>query len=140
MIAALAAAAVLASAPGAAPPAPYGLWRTPEDGGSVIRLEPCGEALCGRIVSSPHIRANPDQTDIRNKREDLRNRRLRDLLVLQARPIAPNQWGDGWIYNPEDGATYKGSITLSPDGALKLTGCVVVPFCRRETWRRAQAD
>ena len=139
MIGALAAAAVLAAG-AEATPLPYGLWRTPEDGGSVIRLEPCGGALCGRIVSSPHIRANPDQTDIRNRRADLRNRPLRDLLVLQARPLGPNQWGDGWIYNPEDGATYKGSITLGPDGVLKLTGCVVAPFCRRETWRRTQAD
>lgn len=117
-----------------------GLWRTPVDGGSVIRLSRCGDEVCGRIVTSPHIRAVPDQRDIRNRDPDLRDRVLRDLVVMRVRPLGPGKWGDGWVYNPEDGGTYKGEMVLRPDGALRLTGCIVAPFCKTQTWRRVQAD
>ncbi len=121
-------------------PGPIGLWKTPEDGGSLVRIEPCGAALCGHIVSSSRLRADPDQRDVRNHQPDLRTRRLRDLMILRTRPIGPNRWGDGWVYNPEDGAIYKGTIELKADGTLNLTGCVIAPLCRRETWERAPAN
>jgi uncharacterized protein (DUF2147 family) len=117
-----------------------GLWRTPVDGGSVIRLAPCGAELCGRIVTSPHIRAVPDQRDIRNRDPAQRDRVLRDLMVMKVRPLEPGKWGQGWIYNPEDGGTYRGEMILRPDGALRLTGCIVPPFCKTQTWRRVQVD
>lgn len=117
-----------------------GLWRTPVDGGSVIRLSPCDGAICGRIVTSPHIRAVPDQRDVRNRDPALRDRVLRDLMVMKVRPLEPGKWGDGWVYNPEDGGTYKGEMALRPDGTLRLTGCIVTPFCKTQTWRRVQAD
>jgi uncharacterized protein (DUF2147 family) len=131
-------AAALATTAAAAPASgPVGVWRTPEDGGSLVRIEPCGDALCGRIVTSPRLRAYPDQTDVRNRDQSLRGRRLRDLVVFKVRPTGPNRWGDGWLYNPVDGGTYKGDMELQNDGSLRLTGCVVAPFCRAQTWRRA---
>ena len=55
-------AAALATTAAAAPAGgPVGVWRTPEDGGSLVRIEPCGDALCGRIVTSPRLRAYPDR-------------------------------------------------------------------------------
>ena len=115
-----------------------GLWNTPIDHGSLIRLETCGEAICGRVVSSPHLRANPDQRDVRNRNSALRGRPLRDLLVLKVRPLGPGRWGDGWAYNPEDGGTYSGTMLLKDDGSLRLTGCILAPFCQTETWTRAE--
>jgi uncharacterized protein (DUF2147 family) len=117
-----------------------GLWRTPVDGGSVIRLSRCGDEVCGHVVTSPHIRATPDQRDIRNRDPALRGRVLRDLMVMKVRPLEPGKWGKGWIYNPEDGGTYSGEMVLRPDGALRLTGCIVPPFCKTQTWRRVQTD
>jgi uncharacterized protein (DUF2147 family) len=117
-----------------------GLWRTPVDGGSLVRLVPCGEALCGRIVSSPRLKVAPDQKDIRNRDVSQRGRALHDLTFMRVRSIGPGTWGDGWVYNPEDGGTYKGVMELKPDGALRLTGCIVRPFCKTQIWRRAQAD
>jgi uncharacterized protein (DUF2147 family) len=114
-----------------------GLWRTPTDGGSIVRLEPCGDGVCARIVTSPRLRANPGQTDGRNKDPALRGRAVRGLLTLQLRYKAPGQWGDGWAYDPTNGGTYRGSMTLTPDGRLRLTGCIVVPLCRTQTWTRA---
>ena len=117
-----------------------GLWRTPVDGGSLVRLTPCDGGVCGRIVDSPRLQAAPDQKDIRNRDLALRGRALRNLTFMKVRLTGPGTWGDGWVYNPEDGGTYKGVMVLQPDGALRLTGCIVRPFCKTQIWRRAQAD
>lgn len=114
-----------------------GLWRTPVDGGSVVRLAPCGVGLCGFIVTSPHIQADPNQKDVRNRDAVNRERTLRNLMFLRVRTTGPGRWSDGWIYNPEDGGLYRGQILLRPDGTLHLTGCIIVPLCKTQTWRRA---
>jgi uncharacterized protein (DUF2147 family) len=114
-----------------------GLWRTPTDGGSIVRLEPCGDGVCGRVVTSPRLKANPDQKDLLNKDPSLRGRPVRGLLTLQLRYKSPGAWGDGWAYDPTNGGTYHGSMKLTPEGDLRLTGCIVVPLCRTQTWTRA---
>ena len=115
----------------------WGVWRTPVDGGSLVRLEACENDLCGRIVTSPHLRANPDQRDVRNRDPSQRGRALSDLLVLKVRPTGPDSWGSGWAYNPEDGATYKSVVQRKNDHVLKVTGCIVRPFCATQIWTRA---
>lgn len=114
-----------------------GLWNTPIDGGSVIRLGPCGANLCGWVATSPHLRANPDQRDVRNRDPAQRGRVLHDLLVFEVHRISADKWADGWAYNPEDGGTYKGRMERSADGVLHVTGCIVYPLCKTETWTRA---
>ncbi|MDR3512571.1 MAG: DUF2147 domain-containing protein [Caulobacteraceae bacterium] len=126
----------MAGAPAGGGDGAFGLWRTPVDGGSVVRIEPCGAAVCGRIVSSPRLRAYPDQKDVRNRDQTLQGRALKDLLVLKVTPIGRNRWGDGWVYNPEEGSTYRGVMELTANGELLLKGCVVAPFCRTQTWTR----
>ncbi len=115
-----------------------GLWKTPIDGGSIVKLGPCGDSLCGWVFSSPHLRANPDQRDVRNRDPAQRGRLLHDLLVLKVRVLGPNRWGEGWAYNPEDGGTYRGSMERVADGSLRVTGCIVAPFCKTQTWTRAE--
>ncbi len=127
-------AAVIAASP---PVDVTGLWRTPVDNGSVVRLQRCEDGLCGYIVTSPHIQSDPGQKDLRNRDAAKRDRPLRNLMFLKVRAIAPGRWGDGWVYNPEDGGAYKGVMTLKPDGSLHLTGCIVAPLCKTQTWRRA---
>lgn len=128
--------ALAAPAEAKAAPDVSGLWRTPSDGGSVVRLSRCGEALCGRIVNSPRLKADPDQRDVRNRDAGQRDRALRNLVFMQVKATGPGRWGEGWVYNPEDGGTYKGVMQLRPDGALELTGCIVRPFCKTQVWRR----
>lgn len=115
-----------------------GVWRTPVDGGSTVRITACGSDLCAAVVSSPRLRDHPGQTDVRNPDPALRSRRLQGLVILKVRPAGPGRWDNGWIYNPEDGRTYRGSIRLAADGRLQLTGCVVRPLCRSQTWTRVR--
>lgn len=131
----LIAAASLSVAPALAASPVEGLWRTPTNNGQV-RISECGQALCGRIVDSDRIRADPNLADSKNKNEALRNRPLKDLLMLQGFTGGPTEWKGGTVYNPEDGGTYKGTLKLVDANTLKLTGCIVFPLCKTQTWRR----
>ncbi len=112
-----------------------GLWQTPEKNGTV-RIYDCGGSICGKIVNSDNIRANPNLTDEKNRNESLRTRPMKDLVIINGVSGGPREWKGGSVYNPEDGGTYHGSLTLIAPDTLKLTGCVIYPFCKSEVWRR----
>ena len=84
------AAATLAA--GLASPAlagdPTGLWQTPTNGGQV-RISRCGQALCGVLVTSDHIRADANARDEHNRDAAQRNRTLRNLPMLTGFTGAP---------------------------------------------------
>lgn len=112
-----------------------GTWRTPAKNGSV-EIARCGASLCGKLLSSEHLRTNPDLRDVANKDTSKRERRLKGLQILGGFKLEKGVWTGGTIYNPEDGGTYKATIT--PDGAdkLKLKGCIVWPLCKTQSWTR----
>jgi len=114
-----------------------GVWRTAAHGG-LIQISACGEAFCGKIVGSDQLGGDPNVLDVHNKDAALRTRPLKGLQILSGFAGGPPEWKGGSIYNPDDGGTYHGSIKLDGPDTLKLTGCVVAPFCRTETWRRAK--
>ncbi len=116
---------------------PTGLWQTQTNNGQV-RIERCGNALCGTLVTSAAIRANPDQKDVKNKDESQRGRTLRGLRMLSGFTGGPTEWRGGSVYNPEDGGTYRGTITMPNDNTLRLRGCIVAPLCKTQTWTRVQ--
>lgn len=133
---ALALAAVAAAAGSGSLDTAAGLWRTPSDGGSLVRLAPCGPNLCGAVVSSRRLKNHPDQRDVRNSDPAKRDRALRGLRILEVTPGADRRQAEGWVYNPEDGRTYRGSVRFTADGRLQLTGCVVRPLCKTQIWVR----
>jgi len=135
----LTAAALVASALAAPAVAgdPTGLWQTQTNNGQV-RIERCGNALCGSIVTSDQIRAQPDQKDVRNKDTALRNRTLRGLRILSGFTGGPSEWRGGTVYKPDNGNTYRGTITMPNDNTLRLRGCVREPLCSNQTWTRIQ--
>ncbi|WP_426025274.1 DUF2147 domain-containing protein [Brevundimonas sp. TSRC1-1] len=135
MLAAAALAAALASPALAADPT--GLWQTPTNGGQV-RIARCGQALCGTLVTSNHIRADADVRDEHNRDTALRSRTLRNLPMLTGFTGGPTEWRNGSVYNPTDGRTYRGTITMTNDNSLNLRGCVVAPLCKTQTWTRIQ--
>lgn len=132
---ALALAATLAASTAYAASPAEGLWRTPSKNGEV-RIAECGPVLCGTLVTSDGIKANPTLADVENKDAAQRTRLLKDLPMLQGFKGGPDQWKGGTVYNPEDGGTYKGSIKLIDPDTLKLTGCIVFPLCKTQTWKR----
>ncbi|MFG1212288.1 DUF2147 domain-containing protein [Xanthobacter flavus] len=138
LTAALAAACLLATSTLVTPAFaadPTGLWLTPTRSGQV-EISKCGNGLCGRLVSSEGLKADPALKDVNNSNANLRGRALKGLTILTGFSGGPQEWTGGSIYNAEDGKTYSGTITMDGDNTLKLRGCVVVPLCKTQVWTR----
>lgn len=115
--------------------AAVGQWKT-ETRGGVIEIQRCGPSICGRLLTSEGLRANPDLRDTKNSNAALRNRPLRGLQILSGFKQQGEGWYGGKIYNAEDGKTYGAEVTLAGNNQLKLRGCVFKPFCKTQTWTR----
>jgi uncharacterized protein (DUF2147 family) len=114
---------------------PIGLWDTPVDHGR-IRVEPCGPQICGYVVSSTRLTAEPDQKDIRNENPALRARTVQNLKVVEVKESEPGAW-KGWVYDPSSGRTYRVTLRMAPGDHVELTGCLIGPLCRTQSWTRA---
>ncbi len=112
-----------------------GLWATPGNGGQV-EISRCGNSLCGKLVTSDHIKSDPTLKDTKNRDETQRGRTLKNLQMLYDFTGGPKKWTGGKVYNPEDGGTYSGTIEQLSDNELKLKGCIVAPFCKTQKWTR----
>jgi uncharacterized protein (DUF2147 family) len=111
-----------------------GVWKTETKNG-VVEITRCGSSICGRLVTSDHIRTNPGLKDVNNSNPALRNRQLKGLLILSGFSADGATWNGGKIYNADDGKTY--SARLTPAGnQLKVRGCIFVPLCKTQTWTR----
>lgn len=123
----------LSGAAEAASPA-AGRWSAPENNG-VIEVSECGAGVCGVVVTSDRIKADPDLKDAFNKDVSMRTRPIKGLQIFHEMTGGPQVWR-GRVYNPADGGTYSGSVRLVRADRLKLTGCIIWPLCKSETWTR----
>ncbi|MFG1464655.1 DUF2147 domain-containing protein [Xanthobacter sp. DSM 24535] len=137
----LAAALSIAALPIAALPARAadvtGTWATPTKNG-LVEITRCGSSVCGRLVSSDGIKADPGLKDVNNSNAALRTRPLKGLQILQGFAGGPAEWTGGEIYNADDGKTYSATLRLDGDNTLNVRGCVIVPFCKTQTWTRSR--
>lgn len=103
-----------------------GEWWTPGFNARV-RIEPCGDAVCGRIVwmwdEAPKGIADKEPL-------------LGSLVIDRMQAAEAGVWRGGRLYNPEDGRDYKGSLQLQSPQRLVVDGCVLF-FCQTQIWRRA---
>lgn len=127
----------LAAAAAASPDAVVGRWKT-ETRNGIVEITRCGASLCGKLLSSDGITANPALKDVNNKDESLRGRPLKGLQILGGFSFKKGVWDGGTIYNGEDGKTYDARITLIDPNTLKLRGCIFVPLCKNQTWTRVR--
>jgi len=106
----------------------FGECWTPRFNARVVIYD-CGNEACGKITwlweETPQ--------DIADKKP-LVGRAIFSVL----KRLASNKWGDGRIYNPEDGRSYASNIALLTTNTLEVNGCVML-FCKRQVWRRFDA-
>ena len=121
----------------ASPVGAVGRWATPANHG-VVEIRPCVSGICGRLIGSDIIRATPGVRDTRNGDTTKRNRHLRGTALLSGFHQTLDGWDGGSIYNPEDGRTYKATITMNGGNTLNLKGCIVWPACKTQEWHRAR--
>lgn len=135
-----AALAATAALTGTAHAEPQGTWLT-AGGKSHVRIAPCGDKLCGRIVwlAEPNNDQGQPKRDAENEDESLRSRPILGLPLLTGFPQQPEDgvWDDGEIYNPEDGKTYSSEMEMADPDTLKVSGCVWV-FCQSQIWKRVK--
>jgi uncharacterized protein (DUF2147 family) len=136
---------IAASARGADVPI-LGEWVTAE-AKSKVRIEPCGNQLCGRIVHLKEPRFPADdkkgmaglvKVDRENPDQRLRSQPILGLQILQGfKPQPGPVWEGGTIYDPENGNTYKCRMTLDDKGQLQIRGYIGFSWIGRTTvWVR----
>lgn len=113
--------------------APEGLWsRTNDQGETHIRVAP---APNDKFTGTIEWMENP-RNDTQNPNPDLRDRPLVGVQIFEdMTQVSSDKW-EGSLYNPEDGNTYSGSLEVIDQDTLKLEGCVLIFFCRSDTWTR----
>ncbi len=125
--------ACAAAAPAADPA--LGRWKTPLHEGVVV-IAPCGGSICGTLITSTRLAADPDMRDRLNADPALRQRRLIGIVLLQGFTRDADAWAGGTIYNPDDGRTYHARVTPIDSDHLRVRGCVFVPLCQSQIWTR----
>jgi uncharacterized protein (DUF2147 family) len=121
---------------------PQGVWLT-EDKDAALTIATCGSRLCGRIIwlKSATGRGGLLRKDQQNPDPAKRTQGICGLLVINdLASSGPNTW-EGNVYNPEDGKTYSGNITVLSEQALKLRAYMGLPiFGRSQTWTRVNSQ
>jgi len=113
---------------------PTGDWMV-KDKTAVVRVAPCGQAVCGHIIWTK-MKAG---TDTNNPDPAKRSRPIIGMPIFSMKPTAANRW-EGEIYNAEDGKTYSGNLAVVSDGVLSVGGCVLGFLCLSQDWTRAKCD
>ena len=107
---------------------PIGTWSAGE-GRIQVKIEPCGEVLCGKIVWVSEAEAEEAR---RKGQPSIIGVEL--LSDLRPTPDRNDQW-EGKVFNLQDGRTY--NVFLRPkEKGMEVEGCLLF-FCRTQTWPRA---
>jgi uncharacterized protein (DUF2147 family) len=108
--------------------APLGFWAT-ENGHGVIAIDPCGDALCGRIVGIDRKPSEPMPTDVHGRPQ------CGLTIITNQKPKADGTWW-GQITDPRDGSTYQATLRLDEGGNLRLRGFIGIPLLgSTQVWR-----
>jgi uncharacterized protein (DUF2147 family) len=103
-------AALKPAAPVQAAATPLGVWATEENKGNV-RIEPCGQNLCGYAVKTG------------------------EKILINMKP-ADTKWV-GQIHDPDSGRNYDSTIALKGTNTLRVQGCAFGGmFCGGQVWNR----
>jgi uncharacterized protein (DUF2147 family) len=123
-----------------------GVWDNQEKDAK-IEMHKCGEKYCGRIVwmktpdypedSKDGIPGTP-RLDHNNPDEGKRKTPILGLVIARDFIYAGNNtWTGGKVYDPKNGKTYSGKMTLVSPNRLDMRGFIGISlFGRTTTWTR----
>ena len=98
---------------------PSGTWLR-ENGASRVRVAKCGDSFCGTITWL---------------KDESGPAKLGQKVFYDMAPDGANKWA-GKAFNPEDGKTYTGKMTLSGT-ALTTAGCALGGLiCKSVNWKK----
>ncbi|MBI5128092.1 MAG: DUF2147 domain-containing protein [Rhodopseudomonas palustris] len=98
-----------------------GTWLR-DTGLSKVKFAPCGGALCGTLVwLKPGVETPA---------------KIGQKVFFDMKPTGANAWA-GSAFNPEDGKTYSGKMSLAGD-TLTTQGCAMGGIiCKSASWTRS---
>lgn len=100
---------------------PTGVWLR-ESGASRVRFAKCGDGLCGTIIWL---------------KDTTGPAKIGQRVFYDMKPDGENKWS-GKAFNPEDGKTYSGKMTLSGKN-LTTAGCALGGLvCRSVNWSKVE--
>jgi uncharacterized protein (DUF2147 family) len=123
-----------------------GIWFN-EEKDSRIEIVKCGERYCGNVVwlqepnyaggSRDGVPGTP-MLDHHNPDPSLRKTPIIGLQIVHDFAFAgDNLWKDGKVYDPKNGKTYQGKMTLVTPNRLDLRGFIGISLIgRTTTWTR----
>ena len=112
-----------------------GRWATPGLS-AIVELSPCAADRATRWLWHAVDDKGRPRLDSRNEDAALRSRPLLGLAILSS--LKPRQAGgwEGRIYNPEDGKTYRATVSRHGADTLQVEGCVLLG-CQKQVWWKA---
>lgn len=117
-----------------------GQWLSEEKDGK-IEIYKTGDKYSGKLIWSVRMFEADGKTprkDEKNPESALRNRNLKDLVLLTNFIYDDGVYADGKIYDPKSGKTYSCKMTMSGD-KLSIRGYVGLPmFGRTTVWTRVR--
>ncbi len=122
-------AALLVASAGTASAATYPneFWRNDEQGW-VVETKPCDSGLCAYLIDYRAIHDTAPGTVLRDIHNPDPARRAAPLCGLPLmggfRPSRDGAWDGGWVYDPDSGKTYSGTISVVDAATVKLRGYV----------------
>jgi uncharacterized protein (DUF2147 family) len=122
--------ALAASSASATPAAsPLGTWST-ANGHGVVAIEPCGSALCGRIVGIDRAPGESMPTDVDGRPQ------CGLTIITNEKPETAGSWL-GEVTDPRDGGTYRAKLWVDEQGNLRLRGFIGIPALgATQVWHR----
>lgn len=102
-----------------------GVWLR-EKKGWQVEFKMCGDKLCGEIISGEGVDKKTGEPVVGIQ------------MLYDLKKAGPDKW-KGKMYNPGDGGTYSGSVTMLDENHLKMAGCMAKILCRSEKWPRVGA-
>lgn len=123
-----------------------GVWNNQEKDAK-IEISQCGDQYCGRIVwlkvpnypegSNEGVPGAP-KVDHNNPDKNLRNSPVIGLQIVHDFSFAGgNKWSNGRVYDPKNGRTYSGKLTLVSPAQLNLRGYIGISLIgRTAVWTR----
>lgn len=120
---------------------PTGFWYT-EGQRAKVELAPCGNAICGKIISLKEPidpETKQPKLDKHNPDEGKRNQPLIGMQNISGfKHEGDHKWSDGEIYDPKEGKTYSGYFTMTDPNKIELRGYVLgIPlFGKTQEWTR----
>lgn len=117
-----------------------GIWLSENKNGK-IQIYKAGDKYFGKLIWGKTMFEADGVTsrkDTKNSDASLRNRNLKDLVILTNMEYDDGEWTDGKVYDPEKGKTYSCTMKLNGN-QLNLRGYVGVSLLgRTSVWTRIQ--